>query len=361
MACTYCYNKFESNINSHEEKDMSEKTFQKLTEFLEHKGKDLPGYELLFIGGEPLMNRLILERAAEWKKILEKKGKSIFIAVTTNATLLTEEMIDFCIKGKIYLKVTLEGNEREHNRHRVFSDGTGSYGKIMELLPYFFHKYDNPHKYVVTTLDTLRDDPEERVLFISALGFNIIDLTEIYPGTDTEKTDEELEEIYRKKYRRLLSFLRFRIRSRNYLHIVQVFSIINSIHFRIPLFHPCRAGLDSLSVSPDGTIYPCHHFYGDRRFALGSVYDKDLDESILNPYRSGVDERIECAECPVRLICGGPCYHRSLAVTGEIYLCNRKECIRKKALFKETLVFYNDLKKSDHESFQWFINEAVTF
>lgn len=361
MACTYCYNKFESNIDAPGEKDMSEDTFQKLIEFLKHNGKDLPGYELLFIGGEPLMNRSILEKAVEWKKMLEKKGKTLFLAVTTNATLLTEEMIDFCIKGKIYLKVTLEGNEREHNRHRVFPDGTGSYEKIMELLPSFFYKYDNPHKYVVTTLDTLLDEPEEKVIFMSAMGFNTVDLTEIYPGIDTKKTDEELENIYREKYRRLLSFLRFRIRSRNYLHIVQICSIINNIHFHIPLFHPCRAGIDSLSVSPDGTIYPCHHFYGDRRFALGSVYDKNFDENILSHYRLPVEERSECEKCLARLLCGGPCYHRSLAVTGDISLCNRKECIRKKALFKETLIFYNDLKKSDNESFQWFINTAIEF
>ncbi|MEQ8169082.1 MAG: radical SAM protein [Candidatus Eremiobacterota bacterium] len=361
MACTYCYNKFESNKDGLKEKDMSEETFEKVIEFLEHNGKNLPGYELLFIGGEPLMNRAILEKAAEWKKTLEEKGKTLFLSVTTNTTLLTEEMIDFCIKSRIYLKITLEGNQKEHDKHRIFPDGTGTYKKIIELLPSFFYKYDNPYKYVVTTLDTLVDDPEEKVIFMSAMGFNIIDLTEIYPGIDTKKTEEELERIYREKYRRLLSFLRYRIRSRNYIHIVQISSIINNIHFHIPLFYPCRAGIDSLSVSPDGTIYACHHFFGDRRFILGSVYDKIFNKNTLAPYRITVEERSECRECPARLVCGGPCYHRCLAVTGDISLCNRKECIRKKALLKEIIIFYNELKKSDYDSFHWFINKGKEF
>jgi len=355
MACKYCYNQFEFNCPSSTKKDMTVRTFRKLTEFLEKNGQNLPFFELLFIGGEPFMKKDILEEAVKWRRKLQKEGRDVLLIPTTNATLLTDEIIDFCVKYKLYLKLTLDGNEREHNRNRIFPDGTGSYEKILKNLPGFFSRYDNPSKYVTTTIDTTESDLEERIIRFSAMGFNIVELTEIYSTEESFDFDENvLEEKYRENYRKLFNFLYLRIRSRNYIHIIPVYDIIKKIHTTAGSFFPCRAGLDSLSVGPDGTIYPCHHFYGDKRFALASVYDRK-NKLNLKPYRIRVDERDHCKNCWARFLCGGPCYHRSLAPAGDAFKCNWKECIRKKALYKEALIFYINLKNTDACSIEWLI------
>ena len=362
MACTYCYNEFEFNCHPSEEKDMSKNTFKKLIKFLERNGKDIPLFELLFIGGEPLMKLDILEEAVKWREKLSKEGRDVLIIPTTNATLLTEEIIDFCIKYRIFIKVTLDGNKEEHDKHRVFSDGRGSYEIICKNLPLFFNKYDNPTKYVTTTIDTLKCDLEERVIRFSAMGFNLIELTELYfTDENFDFHEEELEEKYRKKYRKLFKFLNLRMKSRNYLHIIPIYDIIKKIHTKSGSFFPCRAGLDSISLSPDGTIYPCHHFYGDKRFAIGSVFDKKIPPEKLKPYKMRVEERTECSECWARFLCGGPCYHRSLAPTGNAFRCNPRECVRKKGLYKESLIFYINLKNEDPECIDWIIHMGENF
>ena len=355
LSCTYCYNKFD--INSCPPEDMSEETFRKVTEFLEHNGPDLPFYKLYFIGGEPLANLHILEEAGKWGERLRKKGRDLFIAVTTNGTLINKDIIDFCMKYRINLKLTVDGNEMEHNLHRIFPDGTGSYEKVRDMLPDYFYSYRNPSKYVATTIDTLESDLEDRVIRLAAMGFNIIDLTEIYTNKKEETyKEEDLENIFREKYRKVFEFLYLRVRSRNYLRIIPVYDTVKNIHFKKPSFSRCTAGLDSLSVAHDGTIYPCHHFYGDKRFAMGTVYEREINPDKFKPYRIPVTERRECSVCWARLLCGGPCYHRSLAVTGDAFLCNKIECIRRKALIAEAFRFYIRLKNEDTLSLKYFLN-----
>jgi len=357
LACAYCYNDFDSNSSSPEKGNMTVDTFLEMLKFLERNGKGLPFYKLLFIGGEPLMNLEILEEAGKWGEKLRDRGQDLLIAVTTNGTLINKETIDFCMKYRINLKLTLDGDKGEHNLNRVFPDGKGSYETIAEMLPDYFYTYKNPSKYVATTIDTLRSDLEGRIIRLAAMGFNIIDLTEIYyEKKENDYNQEEIEGIFREKYRKVFDFLYMRVRSRNYLRIIPVYDIVKSIHQRKPSFTRCTAGLDSLSVSPDGTIYPCHHFYGDKRFRLGTVYDEKISSEKLKGYRIAVTERHECSDCWARLLCGGPCYHRSLAVTGDAFLCNKMECIRRKAMIAEALSFYIRLKNQDSKSLEYFMN-----
>lgn len=41
----------------------------------------------------------------------------------------------------------------------------------------------------------------------------------------------------------------------------------------------CGAGCEYLAVVPDGGVYPCHQFAGEKEYLLGNVFDMSLDES----------------------------------------------------------------------------------
>ena len=47
----------------------------------------------------------------------------------------------------------------------------------------------------------------------------------------------------------------------------------------------CGAGNEYFSVVPNGDIYPCHQFAGDRDFRMGSVFEGKLDEKIRAQFR----------------------------------------------------------------------------
>jgi uncharacterized protein len=359
LACRYCYNRFDFNAPARGEKDMSLETFGRLIRFFAKNGGDLPFHELFFIGGEPLLNIAILEEAAGWSERQKAEGKNLFIAATTNATLLDKDMVDFCSTRRIHLKLTIDGGREEHDANRVFPGGEGSFETIADNLDAFLASNAHQRAYVATTIDTRRTEPRERVAALSAMGFNAIDLVELYREGGDVQDDEELALIFGHRYRRLMEFLFLKVQAREYLHIIPLFDIVKHLHLRKPRFLRCRAGGDSLAVSAEGTIFPCHHFFGDERFALGSVFDDDIPSSRLAPYRIPVGERPGCAACWARLLCGGPCFHRSLALTGDAFRSATLECARTRALIMEAMRFYIKLRNEDPGALDWFVVEGT--
>lgn len=358
LSCRYCYNRFDSNSKGIGELDMSPETFRHCTEFLEEAGAGLPYFELSFIGGEPLLNPGILDAAAEWRERLSLKGQELFITATTNATMLDRKMAEFCRDRAIHLKLTVDGTREEHDCNRVFPGGGGSFEIISARLPEYFSALAGRTKYVATTIDTYESGPKERVESLSAAGFNVIDLVELYSEEGRSSAcEEELEIRFRDRYEKLLEYLFAKVKERAYLHVIPVWDTVRNIHLRKPSFMRCRAGGDSLAVSPDGTVYACHHFFGDERFALGRVTDP-VKPSRLSPYRVPVVERLRCRKCWARLLCGGPCFHRSLAMTGDAGSSPESECVRIRALIMEVIRFHIRLRNEGNQSVGWFLEEG---
>lgn len=89
-----------------------------------------------FYGGEALLEYPLIRELVMYIKSLpwEKQGiplEKLAINITTNATLLNKEIIEFCVLHKIYLSVSFDGPPAENDKNRVFKDGRGS-GKIVE-------------------------------------------------------------------------------------------------------------------------------------------------------------------------------------------------------------------------------------
>ena len=42
----------------------------------------------------------------------------------------------------------------------------------------------------------------------------------------------------------------------------------------------CGAGHEYLAVAPNGDIYPCHQFVGNKDFLMGNVNENKIDENI---------------------------------------------------------------------------------
>ena len=82
----------------------------------------------------------------------------------------------------------------------------------------------------------------------------------------------------------------------------------------------CGAGVGTLSVAADGTVYPCHMLH-DRRLAMGNAFvdtpEKIMSSAVAAMMRDLGIEKIErCAACSVRHLCGGGCRARALMAGG---------------------------------------------
>jgi len=129
LRCWYCYENH--NAGSY----MNVETLQSLITFIEKKAQKYKNISLSFFGGEPL---LYFKKTV--KPILDKidsirnQYQTIFhIHFTTNATLLTDDIINYLLPWTPSFQIALDGNEQFHNQVKTRGDSTKStYSSIMK-------------------------------------------------------------------------------------------------------------------------------------------------------------------------------------------------------------------------------------
>ena len=83
----------------------------------------------------------------------------------------------------------------------------------------------------------------------------------------------------------------------------------------------CGAGSEYLAVTPEGDLYPCHQFVGDKKFLLGNVFDGVHNAEILDEFKHcNIYSHKECEHCFAKMYCSGGCtanaYHSTGSLTG---------------------------------------------
>ena len=114
-TCQYC--QVSRQTDDKNAFDMSEETAEKALELVFNSPS--PAIKIEFQGGEPLLNfsliQYIVANANEKKKV---HNRDLQFVITTNLSLLTDEILDFCLKYNICLSTSLDGPEQLHNANR---------------------------------------------------------------------------------------------------------------------------------------------------------------------------------------------------------------------------------------------------
>jgi len=86
-------------------------------------------------GGEPMVQkRSLIYFSDGLKNIAEKYRCEIKFSMTSNMTLLDDDMIEFIGKHQISVQVSIDGTKEQHDKRRIFLDGTGTYNIILKNL-----------------------------------------------------------------------------------------------------------------------------------------------------------------------------------------------------------------------------------
>ena len=136
LACEYCYEYGEDKIvdtqNGQKPKFMSEETAKESVDFMLAASGSNKLARMTFFGGETLMNFPILKVAIPYaRQRAAELGKQVEFSLTTNATLLQPETIEFLADNDIGVTVSIDGPRDMQNRFRVFHDGRGSYDVVL--------------------------------------------------------------------------------------------------------------------------------------------------------------------------------------------------------------------------------------
>lgn len=135
LRCEYCVYSEKKNLatRSHADNDMTFDTAKRAIEFYGEHSIDSDAKVIGFYGGEPLLNFQLIKQVIEYANDYFR-GYPIYYTLTTNATLLKDDIIDFFAQNRVHVTVSLDGPKSIQNKNRRFANGEGTYDIVIRNL-----------------------------------------------------------------------------------------------------------------------------------------------------------------------------------------------------------------------------------
>ena len=309
LKCSYC---FASQGNFKGERSlMSLEVGKKALKFLAKNSGNRRNLEVDFFGGEPLMNfQLVKDLVSYGREIEETYNKKFRFTITTNGVLLDEDKMDFINENMDNVVLSLDGRKEINDNMRKTISGEGSYDIILPKFKRMVEKRGDKDYYIRGTFTSKNIDFSKDALDFYNNGFKKIS---IEPVVTSEEMDYALREEHLKDI--LEEYEKF---SRDYIDIKKKDKDFYFFHYMIDLDQGpciikrsigCGAGSEYVAVTPEGELYPCHQFVGEKEFLIGNLDDGIINTELRDKFKnSNVFTKEECRECWARFYCSGGCH-----------------------------------------------------
>ena len=318
LRCRYC---FADEGAYHSAREfMSEETAKAAIDFLLKNSGKRKVLEVDFFGGEPLMCLETIKNVVAYaRKEGDKLGKKFLFTTTTNALLLDDDAIDFFNREMENVVLSLDGRKEVHDAVRKTVNGKGSFDFVIEKIKKFVRSRGDKSYYVRGTFTAKNLDFSKDVIFLAENGFDSISMEPVVTDIPDLKIGEEHLPAILDEYENLCD---------KYLEKYDKGEGFNFFHFNVDLeggvclqkkVSACGAGNEYFSVVPNGDIYPCHQFAGDKNFLMGNVFEGKLNSNIRDKFASScLFTREKCDSCFAKFICSGGCAANNYHYNGDI-------------------------------------------
>ena len=372
LRCKYCiYNEeYDVHRDFNEENMTEEIAMRSIDYFLNHARKDAA---VTFYGGEPLLRFELLKKVIEYsRKRGEALGKNITFSLTTNMTLVTEDIAEYLGSiPELHLLCSMDGPQIVQDSCRIYKNGRGSFDDALrglKLLSSAFRKYGKKFRinavftpeYSFKKLDLIEE-------FFNSLEFlppeTSVDIT--YPSEGSFNSDLELKKLENNpKYldcdtgdiNPLWKWKKIKLREEVDLEtkksslvksgLDQTLSLIDQRFLAqkpnkvYPLNACCVPGERRLYVDTQGSFYPCERIGNCP--SIGNV-NIGLDVEAIKKYY--VDDFIEksiskCSNCWAIRLCT-LCYANRYVAEG--FEPNENACCGTRLMIQKKLSLYHEL------------------
>lgn len=344
LACKYCY-ALEGEYQN--PGWMSTDTGKKAIDFLFEHAKS-NSVSISFFGGEPLLNMLLIAELVEYAETLALiHDKTVSFAVTTNGTLINEEVAEFLRNHRFYISLSIDGTKMEHDICRVDKHGCGSYEnsiKSIELLE------DSQ-----ITLRATSTPQNCNYVEISDALFQLRK-TDFFIGEAMNCfcTDEDLGKV-EKAYNDLITYFFKSLQAgeiakcRCNLLIYQ--NLKKIAHFKKRCCS-CSSLIGTIAVDIQGNIYPCHRFVGSSHY-LGNLLSGKFDAEAADiefTQNFLLQNRVGCSECWAQNLCAGGCAYLNWETNKCCYIPDPMKCRLNRYLYQKLIILFlaltNEQKKA---------------
>ena len=246
LACSYC---FEKQMDHH--RNMKPEIARAAIDMLFDYSGNQKLLNILHFGGEPTLNFPSIKMATEYaesKAFLT--GKKVRFSLTSNGTLMTEEMAQYFVQHRIMVLLSIDGMEDSHNRFRWDKQGKGSFDQTMRGLRIL----KKTQRWIGTKMTVMPENAQrlyDDVVGLYGLGVNQF----IIDSASGVKWSQEEMNTYVDQLKRVYQW--YKETPRKDLKISQFEEMPKP-----KSYFGCEAGRNKIAVSVSGEISPCSKLLG---------------------------------------------------------------------------------------------------
>ncbi|HYW32697.1 MAG TPA: quinohemoprotein amine dehydrogenase maturation protein [Gemmatimonas sp.] len=332
LSCGYCYEYGEDKLSEAAKKPrfMNEETARQSVDFMFAESGESKVVHLTFFGGETLLNFRMLKTALSYAQERGRElGKEVDVSLTTNATLLREEIVDWIVANDVGVTVSIDGAREQQDKHRVFANGMGSYDIIRPNIENLLAKHRRrPVGARVTLTGQNLDVTAIYKHLAEEIGFPSVGFAPVTTSWQREYAieDEGFTFMLRQFQALAHDYVAAALDGRHHA-FSNVADTLHEIHKGMSKAYPCGAGMGLMGVATDGDVALCHRFAGSDAHTIGSVtrgVDLDRQEAFFD--RHHIDAKTDCSKCWARPLCAGGCYHEAHTRYGSTEAPNLHYC-----------------------------------
>jgi uncharacterized protein len=337
LACPYC---FAGNM---EGKVIDRELARRALSLVLKEDAEQERVRVTLWGGEPLFELdLLKELVCLARDRARATGQQLRLGMATNATLLTDEVIDFVQEHQVGLSLSLDGDAAAQGLRRTLG-GQSSFPLVERRLELIRRRYGEAVPGVrMTVSPTTVADFRHNVEYFLDRGFRQVFFAPVH---ETVWRDQDLA-LWEEEQRSLadLWVQAFRAGQAPSFLAWEKALAWRALRRRDAdrggapgggLQITCGAGDRMLAVDVHGDIYPCHRFVfydkSGRTQSLGHVLSGGAEPERARSYLEipqgavGTAE-LSCERCPQRTGCHALCPAVNYALTGNIYRLDPRQC-----------------------------------
>jgi uncharacterized protein len=313
LSCRYCY-KEDLAVPARGER-MSFEVASRSVDLLLKQAAARSRVGIVFFGGEPLTNVALIRQVVDYALPRARaEEKSVDFSLTTNATLLTPELIEYFDAHRFGISVSIDGPRAVHDRNRRTVGGRGTYDVVARKVRLLLERYRSRPVGARVTLTAGTTEVEAIHEHLRGeLGFHEVGYAPVTAsaGAAHALSEAELTEVYAGFERLGEQYLAAALKGHN-TGFSNLHQLMTDLHEGRRKSLPCGAGVGLLAVDRKGGLNLCHRFTGSELPTFGDV-EAGIDGVQLGQFLGRAADRsgTHCATCRIRNLCAGGCYHES--------------------------------------------------
>ena len=315
LRCDYCYVPVERG------RTMTPEVADRAVDwYVAHAARD-GTLGLSFFGGEPFLAAEQMRRVTGRLRDIVPAQRRVRVVTPTNALAMSEADVAWCRQRDVELAISIDGGAESRGRKRA--DGGECADALARAVPEILRKL--PPGAALARMTVTPANVASLCASIRALGRMDFERIVYLPDYDA-CWDEAALSLWRREHQRLATWM---VGARSAGHSVPELPAWKAIEARLLRGAPrrrCGAGIDQVTVTPDGGLHPCYRFAyakNAQSWQLGDVREGVLDpEKVARLEGADVDrlrpERGACAACPAADGCTHHCPAVGFLATGDV-------------------------------------------